>query len=71
VSALERYLSPRDFAARLREAGLPVTEDRTRAWIREGKIPAICLPGDRRHFIAETVVQDILGGKFTSDPDKA
>ena len=67
VTTRGEYLSPRELAVFLSDAGLPVTEDRARAWIREGKIPSIGLPAGRRHFVARSVADDILAGKFTND----
>lgn len=39
------YLTPSQAAECLTEAGLPITEDTVRRWAREGKVPALKLPG--------------------------
>lgn len=58
------FLSPRELSTLLTEAGLKVTEERVRLWIRENRIPASRLPGGRHWYIAYGVADAIIQGVY-------
>lgn len=61
MTQLPPYLTPRQMATRLTEAGVPTTEDTVRRWAREKLIARIQLPGGQ-YRIHEDQVEQILAG---------
>lgn len=55
MTSVQPYLTPAEAAARLTEAGLPVSEDTIRRWGRTGRVPAIKLPFGRQRFAPKDI----------------
>lgn len=49
------FLTARQAAERLTEAGMPVAKDTVQRWCREGKIPSITLPSGYYRIRVEDV----------------
>lgn len=62
MTQLPRYLTPRQVAETLTEAGIPVTEDAARRWARESMVESVKLPGGQ-YFIPRSAIDAILAGK--------
>lgn len=62
MTQLPPYLTPRQVATALTEAGVTITEDAARRWAREGMIDAIRLPGGQ-YRIPREAVEAILTNK--------
>lgn len=51
----QSFLTARQAAERLTDAGVPVAKDTVQRWCREHKLPAITLPGGHYRIRAEDV----------------
>jgi len=70
TSATAKFMTARELAEFLTDAGLPVDAHRVRVWVHQGKIPATRLPGGHRYMIAREVAEAILRGEY-GEPDNA
>jgi len=61
MTQLPSYLTPKQAADYLVEAGVSITEDAVRRWARDGKVPAITLPGGQYRIKREDI-EAILSG---------
>lgn len=55
------FLTAREAAERLTNAGLPVAKETVQRWCREGQVPAVTLPGGHYRLRVEDV-DAILAG---------
>jgi excisionase family DNA binding protein len=56
------FLTARQAAERLTDAGMPVTKETVQRWCREGRLPAIATLGGHYRIRAEDVDAILVGG---------
>lgn len=62
MTQLPPFLTPRQAAEALTEAGIPISEDAVRRWCRLGHIAAIKLPGGTFHVRGAAIEALLSGG---------
>ena len=55
MTSVQTMLTTGEAAARLRDAGIPVSEDTVRRWAKAGLVPCVRLPLGRMRFRAEDI----------------